>query len=66
MTFRILVSSFPHMRSCCVDEFVGTLETGKQADALVVNGNPVEDLSALRQVADVFLVGSRVNRRAFI
>lgn len=53
-------------RSCCVDSLVGTLEAGKQADVLVVNGNPIEDLSALRRVVDVFLAGSRIDRQAFI
>jgi len=53
-------------RSCCVDDFVGTLEPGKQADLLVVNGNPIDDLSALRQIADVFLAGDRVDRQDFI
>ena len=53
-------------RSCCVDEFVGTLEPSKQADVLVVNGNPLDDLSALRQIADIFLAGSRIDRQDFI
>lgn len=53
-------------RSCCVDDFVGTLEPGKQADLLVVNGNPIDDLSALRQVTDIFLAGAQVDRRDFV
>ena len=53
-------------RSCCVDSLVGTLEPGKQADVLVVNGNPIDDLSALRQIADVFLAGSRIDRQDFV
>ena len=53
-------------RSCCVDSLVGTLEPGKQADVLVVNGNPMDDLAALRQVADVFLAGRRIDRQDFI
>ena len=53
-------------RSCCVDSLVGTLEPGKQADVLVVKGNPVADLRALRDVADVYLAGDRVDRRNFV
>lgn len=53
-------------RSCCVDSLVGTLEPGKQADLLIVSGNPLDDLSALRQIADVFLAGSRIDRQDFI
>ena len=53
-------------KSCWADEFVGALESGKQADALVVNGNPLDDLSALRDVSDVFLAGNRIDRRNFV
>ncbi len=45
-----------------VDETVGTLESGKQADILVVNGNPAEDVNDLWNVADVFFRGEKVDR----
>ena len=53
-------------RSCCIDSLVGTLEPGKQADILVVNGNPLDDLADLRHVADVFLAGNRIDRQNLI
>ena len=53
-------------KSCCIDSLVGTLEPGKQADILVVNGNPIDDLSALRQVADIFLAGNRIDRQNLV
>ena len=53
-------------RSCCIDSLVGTLDPGKQADVLVVNGNPLDDLADLRQVADVFLAGNRIDRQNLI
>ena len=53
-------------RSCCIDSLVGTLDPGKQADVLVINGNPLDDLADLRQVADVFLAGSRIDRQNLI
>ena len=53
-------------RSCWIDSLVGALEPGKQADALVVSGNPLNDLSDLRQVVDVFLAGDRVDRQNLI
>ena len=69
-------------RSCCIDSLVamlrlrglvpqrrrGTrnLDPGKQADVLVVNGNPLDDLADLRQVADVFLAGTRIDRQNLI
>ena len=39
---------------------VGTMEAGKEADLLLVEGNPAEDISDLRRVAAVFLGGQRV------
>ena len=53
-------------RSCCIDGLVGTLEPGKQADVLVVNGNPLANLSDLRQIADIFLSGTRLDRQSLI
>ncbi len=53
-------------RSCRADSLVGSLERGKQADILVVNGDPLENISALRRVADVFLAGERVDRQNLV
>lgn len=41
---------------------IGTIEVGKQANLLVVDGNPLEDVSALRRVSLVMLRGERVGR----
>ena len=49
-------------RSCWTDDHVGTLEQGKHADVLVVDGDPSKDITALRNVADVFLGGELVDR----
>ena len=53
-------------KSCRIDGEVGTLETGKQADILVVDGDPSRDINALWNVADVFQAGARVDRRDFV
>ena len=53
-------------RSCDVDNIVGTLESGKQADLLVVKGNPVENINDIFNVIDVFQAGSLVDRNNFI
>ncbi len=42
-------------------ETVGTLTAGKQADILVVEGNPLEDILCLRNVGQVFKGGVAVN-----
>ncbi len=49
-------------RSCCVEDSVGSLEVGKLADVLVVDGDPSRDVMALANVADVFLGGAKVDR----
>ena len=49
-------------RSCWISNTVGTLETGMQADLLVVDGDPSSDVSALWDVVDVFQAGDRVDR----
>ena len=49
-------------KSCWVDDRVGTLEPGKRADVLVVEGDPSRDITALGDTVDVFLGGDRVDR----
>jgi imidazolonepropionase-like amidohydrolase len=39
---------------------IGTIEAGKEADLLVVNGDPSQDLECLRDVAAVIKGGNRV------
>ncbi len=58
------VSSIPFdgAKSCWVDDRVGTLEPGKRADVLVVEGDPSQDIKALGDTVDVFQGGSRVDR----
>ena len=45
-----------------IGDTVGTLEPGKEADVIVVDGNPGEKISDLWNVADVFLAGRRIDR----
>ena len=49
-------------KSVGMGETAGTLAEGRQADVLVVEGDPVKDLSRLWQVRDVFQAGGRVER----
>jgi len=43
-----------------ISDTIGTVETGKEADLLVVNGDPSQDLESLRDVVAVFKAGKRV------
>ena len=45
-----------------VGDVAGTLEPGKQADILVVEGDPSKDVNDLWNVADVFFRGDRLER----
>ena len=53
-------------KSCWVDDSVGSLDVGKQADVLVVNGDPTQNLADLRNVADVYLAGDKIDRHNLI
>jgi imidazolonepropionase-like amidohydrolase len=46
--------------ACGVLDRVGTLEPGKEADVLVVEANPLDDVRNLRDVVAVFRAGVRV------
>ena len=44
-----------------IDHLIGTLEPGKAADLIVVDGNPAEDLTAVSRVAMTFIDGKRMH-----
>jgi imidazolonepropionase-like amidohydrolase len=45
-----------------IDQDLGTLQPGRWADMVVVNADPLADISAMRQISDVYVGGNRVNR----
>ena len=53
-------------RSLWLDGEIGSLEPGKRADVLVVDGDPSKDVSTLWNVEDVFQAGSRVDRGNYV
>jgi imidazolonepropionase-like amidohydrolase/ABC-type multidrug transport system permease subunit len=44
------------------DSRIGTVEKGKEASLLIVDGNPLQDVRALSAVSTVFIKGERVDR----
>ena len=45
-----------------IDDVTGTLEPGKAADMIVVDGNPADNVDDLWNVDEVFLAGRRIER----
>ncbi len=44
------------------DDRIGTIEKGKEASLLIVDGNPLQDVRALSSISNVFQKGERVQR----
>jgi imidazolonepropionase-like amidohydrolase len=61
----IRASTHVSATACGVGDLVGSIEAGKRADLLVVDGDPLSDLGALSKVRAVFKDGRRVNRSKF-
>jgi imidazolonepropionase-like amidohydrolase len=46
-----------------VDNRIGTIEKGKDASLLIVDGNPLQDVRALSSISVVMMKGEYVGRR---
>jgi len=47
---------------CMKLDALGTLERGKWADFVVLDADPVANISNVRRIADVYVAGNRVPR----
>lgn len=50
-------------RSCRIEAYAGSIRVGRRADLLVVEGNPLESISALRHIKLVVIGGKIVDRQ---
>jgi imidazolonepropionase-like amidohydrolase len=43
----------------------GTVASGKSADFIVLEGNPLDDITNTRRIRDVYLRGEHIDRSAY-
>jgi imidazolonepropionase-like amidohydrolase len=58
----IEAATLENARNLRVDDRLGSVEPGKQADLILVEGNPLDDLAVMRRVRGVMLNGVWVKR----
>ncbi len=58
----VLVAATRNSAALLELEDLGTLETGKSADFVVLEANPIDDITNTRRIVDVYLRGDRVDR----
>lgn len=61
-SFALHTATLINARIAGIDGITGSIEEGKYADMIVVEKNPLEDLSALRDVSMVVFEGKRYDR----
>ena len=49
-------------KSLNMDDLVGSIEPGKQADIIVIDGDPTKKITTLWNVSEVFLGGDKIER----
>lgn len=60
--FALYSATFGNAKIAHIEDRVGTIETGKIADMVITVKNPLEDLTALRNVSTVISRGRRIDQ----
>ena len=60
----VLVAATRNSADLLMLDDLGTLEAGKSADFVVLEANPLDDVTNTRRIVDVYLRGAAVERAA--
>jgi imidazolonepropionase-like amidohydrolase len=62
-TADVIVAATSNAAAAMGIDDAGTIEAGKRADFLVLEANPLDDITNTRRIVDVYLLGTAVDRR---
>ncbi len=61
-TVALQAATYNGARLLRADDHIGLIAPGHDADLLLVDGNPLDDISAIERISDVFFKGEKVDR----
>jgi imidazolonepropionase-like amidohydrolase/ABC-type multidrug transport system permease subunit len=61
-TAALRAATYNAARLLGADSRIGSIQKGRDADLLLVDGNPLEDITATERISQIFYKGERINR----